>query len=92
MKLFYDWFRVMEVLLDREVEKCYSQSVSEALDITFSHCSNVIKWMEKLGWLVKEKCGRRTMISFTPKGLQVAKVCKKLKQLVEGGGKNGKRN
>ena len=63
-------------LSELESDNNCSSSISKKCDVTYSHTTNVLSNMVELGWLNKEKHGRRVLYTLTKCGKELSVRCK----------------
>jgi len=56
--------------------------IARNLDMTFSHCINIYKEMEKNDWIKSKKKGRNREIILTEKGTKIKAILEKLLQVL----------
>lgn len=75
-------------LADLDKDHNYASNISRKCDITYSHTVNVLSGMEILGWINKEKQGRRAIYTLTKTGKELSIHCTTLLKLLKENRKN----
>lgn len=57
--------------------------ISQGNKITYSYLLNLIKWLEELNLVKAEKKGRKSIITLTEKGKEVAQKLFEVKEILE---------